>query len=116
MPSADVKPNFQAMAELRYQIRRFLRFSETAARQAGLEPQQHQLLLAVKGLPEGIGPTISALAERLQLQHHSVVGLIDRLVDRGLLLRLRSADDRRTVLVKLSHDWQRCPRHGAFYR
>ena len=114
MPSADLKPNFQAMAELRYQIRRFLRFSETAARQAGLEPQQHQLLLAVKGLPEGIGPTISALAERLQLQHHSVVGLIDRLVDRGLLVRLRAADDRRKVLVKLSQDGENCLRHVAF--
>ncbi len=102
------------MAELRYQIRRFLRFSETAARQAGLEPQQHQLLLAVKGLPDGIGPTISALAERLQLQHHSVVGLIDRLVDRGFLVRLRAADDRRKVLVKLSQDGENCLRHVAF--
>ena len=91
------------MAELRYQIRRFLRFSENAARQAGIEPQQHQLLLAVCGLPENLKPTIGVLAERMQLQHHSTVELIDRLVDRDLLCRLRATDDRRQVLVKLTH-------------
>jgi DNA-binding MarR family transcriptional regulator len=98
----SAKPNFRAMAEFRYQIRRFLRFSETAARQAGIEPQQHQLLLAVKGLPEGLKPTISVLAERMQLQHHSTVELTDRLVERGFLCRLRATDDRRQVLVKLT--------------
>src|SRR5580765_42488 len=89
------QPNVLAMAELRYQIRIFLRFSENAARQAGIEPQQHQLLLAVKGLPHGSKPTIGVLAERMQLQPNSTVGLIDRLVERGFLLRLRAADDRR---------------------
>jgi len=73
-------PDFKAMAELRYQIRRFLRFSENAAREAGVEPQQHQLLLAVRGLPDDLKPTIGALAERMQLQHHSTVELVDRLV------------------------------------
>jgi DNA-binding MarR family transcriptional regulator len=98
------QPNYKAMAELRYQIRRFLRFSENAARQAGIEPQQHQLLLAVRGLPDSVTPTIGVLAERMQLQHHSTVELIDRLVERGLLIRLRSTDDRRQVLIKLTHD------------
>jgi DNA-binding MarR family transcriptional regulator len=97
-------PDFRSMAELRYQIRRFLRFSENAARQAGIEPQQHQLLLAVRGLPDGVKPTIGVLAERMQLQHHSTVELIDRLVGRGFLCRLRATDDRRQVLVKLTHD------------
>jgi DNA-binding MarR family transcriptional regulator len=97
-------PDFMAMAELRYQIRRFLRFSENAARQAGIEPQQHQLLLAIRGLPAHLRPTIGVLAERMQLQHHSTVELIDRLVDRGLLCRLRATDDRRQVLVKLTRD------------
>ena len=97
-------PDFKAMAELRYQIRRFLRFSENAARQAGIEPQQYQLLLAVKGLPNNLKPTIGVLAERMQLQHHSTVELVDRLTDRGFLLRLRATDDRRQVLVKLTHD------------
>ncbi|HUK41174.1 MAG TPA: MarR family transcriptional regulator [Candidatus Acidoferrales bacterium] len=100
-------PNFKAMAELRYQIRRFLRFSENAARQAGIEPQQHQLLLAVKGLPEGSKPTVGVLAERMQLQHHSTVELIDRLVERGFLLRLRATDDRRQVLIKLTRDGEK---------
>ena len=104
MPQNPNFPDFKAMAELRYQIRRFLRFSETAARQAGIEPQQHQLLLAVRGLPESLKPTIGVLAERMQLQHHSTVELIDRLVDRGLLCRLRATDDRRQVLVKLTRE------------
>jgi len=92
------------MAELRYQIRKFLRFSENAARQAGIEPQQHQLLLAIRGLPDGASPTVGVLAERMQLQHHSTVELVDRLVDRNFLCRLRSTNDRRQVLVKLTHD------------
>jgi DNA-binding MarR family transcriptional regulator len=97
-------PDFKAMAELRYQIRKFLRFSENAARQAGIEPQQHQLLLAIRGLPDAASPTIGVLAERMQLQHHSTVELVDRLVDRNFLCRLRSTNDRRQVLVKLTHD------------
>jgi DNA-binding MarR family transcriptional regulator len=97
-------PDFKAMAELRYQIRRFLRFSENAAREAGIEPQQHQLLLSVRGLPDNVKPTVGVLAERMQLQHHSTVELIDRLAERGFLCRLRATDDRRKVLVKLTHD------------
>jgi DNA-binding MarR family transcriptional regulator len=104
MLKAPIQPDFKSMAELRYQIRRFLRFSENAARQAGIEPQQHQLLLAVRGLPEDLKPTVGVLAERMQLQHHSTVELIDRLVDRNFLCRLRATDDRRQVLVKLTHD------------
>ncbi len=98
------RPDFKAMAELRYQIRRFLRFSEDAARQAGIEPQQHQLLLAISGLPDGVKPTVGALAERMQLQHHSTVELIDRLVEKGFVCRLRATDDRRHVLVKVTHE------------
>ena len=104
MPKPPDQPNYKAMAELRYQIRRFLRFSENAARQAGIEPQQHQLLLAVRGLPDTLKPTIGVLAERMQLQHHSTVELIDRLVERNFLFRLRSTDDKRQVLVKLTRD------------
>jgi len=104
MKKKPSRPDFKAMAELRYQIRRFLRFSEIAARQAGIEPQQHQLLLTVRGLPDGARPTIGVLAERMQLQHHSTVELIDRLVERGFLVRLRAIDDRRQVLVKITRD------------
>ena len=94
--------DYHAFAEIRYQIRRFLRFSEQAAREAGLVPQQHQLLLALKGLPTGRKATISELAERLQLQHHSTVELIDRLVERGLIARLRDDIDRRRVIIQLT--------------
>jgi DNA-binding MarR family transcriptional regulator len=108
MENAPELPDFKSMAELRYQIRRLLRFSENAARQAGIEPQQHQLLLAVRGLPDGLKPTVGTLAERMQLQHHSTVELIDRLVERGFLCRLRATDDRRQVLIKLTHDGEEC--------
>ena len=93
---------YQTLAEFRYQLRRFLRFSEQAARAAGLEPQQHQLLLALKGLPEEKKATIGALAERLQLAHHSTVELVDRLVERGLIQRSRDEADQRQVLVTLT--------------
>src|SRR5437764_94719 len=69
---------YQSLAELRYQIRRFLYFSEQAARDAGLEPQQHQFMLALKGLPKGVRPRIAGLAERMQIQHHSAVELTNR--------------------------------------
>jgi DNA-binding MarR family transcriptional regulator len=95
-------PDYQALAEFRYQIRRFLGFSEQAARAAGLEPQQHQLLLALKGLPDGARPRIGELAERLQLQHHSTVELANRLAMRGYVRRSRASDDRREVLLALT--------------
>lgn len=91
--------DYRSLAEVRYQIRRFLHFSEQAARATGLEPHQHQLLLAVRGQGQ---PSIRVLAERLQIQHHSAVELVDRLVDRGLVLRSRAPSDRRQVLVQLT--------------
>ncbi|MBZ5607550.1 MAG: MarR family transcriptional regulator [Acidobacteriia bacterium] len=93
---------YQALAELRYQIRRYVHFSEEQARQHGLEPQQHQLLLAIKGLPEGARATIGELAVRLQLKHHSTVELVDRLAQHGYVFRSAGQDDRREVLVRLS--------------
>jgi DNA-binding MarR family transcriptional regulator len=97
--------SYKALAEFRYQIRRFLRFSEEAARKAGLEPVQHQLLLAVKA--HGGDPAIGELAERLQLRHHSVVGLIDRLTEGGLVGRIRTEEDRRRVSVRLTAKGER---------
>jgi DNA-binding MarR family transcriptional regulator len=91
--------DLQALAEFRYRIRRFLRFSEEAAREAGLEPQQHQLLLAAAGTTNGPA-TVGALAERLQLRPHSVDELITRAEANGLVSRHRSDDDRRFVLVE----------------
>jgi len=107
--------DYQALAEFRYQIRRFLRFSEHAARSTGIEPQQHQLMLAVKGLPEGTSATISELAERLQIQHHSTVELVDRLVTRGFVTRKRGSEDRRQVLVQLTAKGEKLLRDLAIH-
>ena len=93
---------FRALAEFRYQIRIFLNGSEVAARNADLEPQQYLLLLALRGLPAGREPNIRELAERMQLRHHSVVELVDRLEHRQLLRRERSRTDRRQVIVRLT--------------
>ena len=90
--------DYRALAELRHQIRRFLAFSEDESRIAGLEPQQHQLLLAVKGLPAGERATIKTVAARLLLKHHSVVELADRLSAEGLLERGAGADKREVLL------------------
>jgi DNA-binding MarR family transcriptional regulator len=103
-PSAPaLRPaDFRALAAFRYHLGRFLQFSAAAARRAGLAPQQHQALLAIKGFPGREQVTVGELAERLQLKHHSAVGLVDRLTDRGLVRRQRSAADRRRVLVALT--------------
>jgi len=93
---------YQSLAEFRYQLRRFLHFSEQAARSVGLEPQQHQLLLTLKGLPQGRSATVSEVAERLQIQHHSTVELIDRMVDKNLLERSRDENDQRKVIIHLT--------------
>jgi DNA-binding MarR family transcriptional regulator len=94
--------DYQALAELRHQVRLFLHFSEQAARKMGLEPQQHQLMLALKGLPMGMRPTIGTLAERLQIQHHSTVELVNRLSSGGLVRRSRAGEDRRQVFLGLT--------------
>ena len=93
---------YRALAEFRFQIRRFLHFSEEQVRGQGLEPQQHQLLLAIKGLPRGIPATIGELATRLQLKHHSLVELVDRLERRQYVARNVGRRDRRQVLVRLT--------------
>ena len=94
--------DYQALAEFRYQIRRYIRFAEQAARSVGVEPQHHQLLLTVKGMPEGKRATVGEIAERLQIQHHSTVELIDRLVERGFVSRQRDEEDQRRVLISLT--------------
>jgi DNA-binding MarR family transcriptional regulator len=93
---------YRALAEFRYEIRRFLNFSERAARASGLEPQQHQALLAITGMPQGRNATIGFVAERLQIRHHTAVELANRLEKRGLLRRVRSQVDRREVRVGLT--------------
>jgi DNA-binding MarR family transcriptional regulator len=90
------------LAEFRYVLRQFGAFSEAAARAAGLPAQQHQALLAIKGFPGREAATIGELAERLNLKHHSVVGLVDRLEGRGLIHRQHDKVDRCRVVIVLS--------------
>jgi DNA-binding MarR family transcriptional regulator len=94
--------DYEALSDFRYSIRCFLEFSENAARNAGLTPQQHQALLAVRGFPPGTAVTIGDLAERLRIRHNSAGELVDRLIEAGLLIRQPDALDNRRVLLSLS--------------
>ncbi|HVT92340.1 MAG TPA: MarR family transcriptional regulator [Bryobacteraceae bacterium] len=94
--------DYRALSEFRFQIRRFLRFSEDQARLHGVEPRQHQLLLAIRGIPAGHKTTVSELAGRLLIRHHSAVELINRLADHGLVKRQHGDSDHREVIVSLT--------------
>ena len=96
------KTQYETLAAFRYALRKFLHFSEAAAQNAGVTPQQHQALLAIKGFPGRDQVTVGELAERLQLRPHSVVGLIDRLAAEKLVARTPSNEDRRQVLIQLT--------------
>ena len=98
------EPEYLALGEFRYQLRRFLRHMEDASRLLGANPQQYQLVLAVKGLPKDVVPTISRLAERMQLNHNSMVELVDRCEENNLLRRTRSESDRRQVTLSITPD------------
>ena len=99
--------HYQALAEFRFQIRKFLRFSEQAVQAAGLERGQYQLMLAIKGMPAGVRPRVRELATRLQIQHHSTVELINRLEAGGYVRRERAQDDKREVLLALTTKGER---------
>jgi DNA-binding MarR family transcriptional regulator len=93
---------YRDLAEFRRQIRGFLHFSEATAKEHRIEPHQHQLLLAVQGLPEGVKPTIRELASRLFIQHHSAVELVNRLEATGAIARTPGVEDKREVLIRLT--------------
>ena len=99
------KTEYEALAAFRYALRKFIHFSETAGQSVGVTPQQHQALLAGKGFPGRDQISVGELAERLQIRHHSAVGLIDRLVTEKLVVRIQSQEDRRQVMIQLT-------RHG----
>jgi len=101
MTDKITESEYSALAELRYRIRRFVQEGDATAKQAGLEPQQYLLLLAIRGLPTGREASIRALADRLSLRHHSTVELIDRMEARGYVKRMRGREDRRQVLITL---------------
>ena len=96
------KTQYENLAAFRFALRQFLRFSEDAATDAGITPQHHQALLAIKGFPGRDRVTVGELAERLQVKHHSAVGLVDRLVTEKLVTREASEEDRRHVHVRLT--------------
>ncbi|HKA85641.1 MAG TPA: MarR family winged helix-turn-helix transcriptional regulator [Acidimicrobiales bacterium] len=107
MPTELSERDYRALARFRHALRVFLHFSEQAARHAGLAPNQHQLLLAIRGWDGAdTGPTIGDIAAQLQLQHHSVVELVNRAVLAGLVVRQPDPDDRRRQRLVLTD-------HGA---
>lgn len=96
------KREYESLAAFRYALRRFQRFSEAAAEAVGLTSQQHQALLAIKGFPGRERVTNGELAERLQIRHHSVVGLVNRLEAQGLIVREQGESDRREFYITLT--------------
>jgi DNA-binding MarR family transcriptional regulator len=98
----EIEDVIRDLALFRYALRKFLRFSENAARQCGVTPQQHQLMLGVAGYTGRGSATVSELAEFLQERHHSVVGLVERAVQNGLVRRVQGTTDRRFVVVSLT--------------
>ncbi|WP_209121303.1 MarR family winged helix-turn-helix transcriptional regulator [Alkalihalobacillus sp. BA299] len=96
------KDVYESLAEFRYQLKRFLHFSDSEARKFGITPQQHQLLLAIKGFPSREFATPGELSERLLITHHACVGLIDRSEHLGLVSRRKNPEDGRSVLVEVT--------------
>lgn len=95
------KPDYEALADFRYRLRRFLRFSEEVTQEHGITPLQYLLLLQIKGFPGREWATIAELAERLQAHHHGVVALTSRCEKAGLVARRPGREDKRCVEVYL---------------
>ena len=109
MPSKHklTKAEYEVIADFRYQLRKFVRYSEELAREAGITPLQYQLLLQTHGQPDREWATISELAERLQSKHHGVVSLVDRCVQSGLVQRAPCPNDGRQVRIHLTDKGRR---------
>lgn len=102
------KADFERLAHFRYQLRRFLRFSEEVTHKKGITSLQYLLMLQIKGFPGREWATVGELAERLQAKHHGVVSLISRCEAAGLVRRSSSSDDKRRVEVKLTLKGEKC--------
>jgi DNA-binding MarR family transcriptional regulator len=105
--SAPSSPLLRNLAEFRFELRQFLQFSERAALQAGLQPQQHQLLLQVAGALEETKVTIAYAAGRLGLKHNSAVELVDRSEREGLIARTVDISDKRRAILRLTSKGER---------
>jgi DNA-binding MarR family transcriptional regulator len=101
-PPHLTKSDFEALSDFRYRLRRFLRFSERETKRHGVTPLQYQLLLQVKGFPGRSWATVGELAERLQAKHNSVVALVTRCEELGLVRRAQSKQDLRQIEVHLT--------------
>lgn len=101
------KKDVEALSEFRYQLRRFLRFSDEAVRAEGITPLQYLLLLHIKGFPGRNWAIVGELAERLQSQHHGAVALVSRCEKLGLVKRKPNKEDRRRVEVHLTAEGER---------
>ncbi len=109
MPTRNMsKTDFETLAQFRYALRRFLRFSEEVTRQSGVTPLQYQLMLQIKGFPGRDWANIDELAERLQAKHHGVVSLISRCEEAGWVKRHASRGDKRRVEVQLTRKGEEC--------
>jgi DNA-binding MarR family transcriptional regulator len=100
--SEDAVHLLQTLADFRFELRQFVQFSEGAALEAGLQPQQHQLLLQVAGAAEGASVTIAYAAQRLGLKHNSTVELVDRSEREDLIERTADRDDKRRAILRLT--------------
>lgn len=117
LPTGITKRQYEILAQFRYELRRFLRYSEETTRRHGVTPLQYQLLLHLHGYPGRDYATVGELAERLQAKHHGAVALVTRCERSGLVLRETSATDRRVVLVRLTGKGQAClERLAALHR
>jgi DNA-binding MarR family transcriptional regulator len=108
MPARLDRNDYRTLAAFHHLLRRFLGFSEAAARQAGLTPHHHQALLAIKGFPGDGKISIHGLAEQLCIRHHSAVELVDRLAEWGLVVRRHDSADRRRVFLDLTEAAEQC--------
>ena len=106
-PKSLTRADFQCLAEFRFQLRRFLNFSNAAAEEAGVRPQQYQLLLCVSGMPDELEPTIAHVAARMMLKHNSAVELVDRTIEQGLLRRTSDPADHRRILLRVTPQGER---------
>ncbi|RYG27198.1 MarR family transcriptional regulator [bacterium] len=106
--NSPTKQDYEALASFRKSLRRFLRFAEQTAREEGITPQQHQVILAVMGQEGRDWASISEIRDALQLEHHAAVGLVDRCQSAGLVIRSPHPDDRRVVMVSLTDRGRQC--------
>jgi DNA-binding MarR family transcriptional regulator len=107
MTPTPTDEDYRRLLELRTGLRRFLRWSEQHAQEAGLTPTQHQLMLAIRGHPDPRGPTVGDVAAHLLLRHHSAVGLVDRAESAGLVVRRQDPDNLSAVRLRLTEQGER---------